>query len=85
VKVVTKHIRGFLTTVHAKCREVLSLAESLRAVLPRSRPERFHEFGEGLGEEGGAWKIELFQFCGYLVKYLSRVVTVLWVFGEVFE
>jgi hypothetical protein len=39
----------------------------LSTVLPRPRAEKFHEFGEGSGEEGGALKLELFQFCGYLM------------------
>jgi len=55
-----------LATVRDKCREVLSLAEGLGTVLPRPKAQRLHEFGDGSGEEGGLWKIELFQFCGYL-------------------
>ena len=55
-----------LATVRDKCREVSSLADGLCTVLPRLKAERLHEFEEGSGEEGGTWKIELFQFCGYL-------------------
>jgi hypothetical protein len=56
-----------LAKERAKCREILSLAEGLNTVLPRPRAERFHEFGEGSGEEYDPWKIELFQFCRYLM------------------
>jgi len=56
-----------LATVRDKCREVLSLAQGVGTVLPRPKAERFPEFGEESGEEGGAWEMELFQFCGNLI------------------
>jgi hypothetical protein len=45
----------------------------------RPRAQSCYKLGEGLGEGGGAWNIESFQFWGIksespLAKYLSKVV-----------
>lgn len=66
-EILQNPLEVLLATVRDKCREVLIQAEGLGFVLPRPKAERLHEFCEGSGEEGGTWKIELFQFCGYLI------------------
>jgi hypothetical protein len=48
-------------------REVLSIAQGLNSVLPRSRAQRCCGIEKDPEGESDAWKIELFQFCGCLI------------------